>query len=289
MKTWKTALLVTFSVGILLLLILFHWVFIIPERAELLLPNSTNSPVVKQCYQNPNPIAVDDNGKIDLLVWNIYKQNRDNWQSAIDRYSQKRQLMLLQEVSLTDEFTQWIAKKSWGSNYVNAFKAFDVSSGVLNLATQMPSKACAYVQVEPWLRLPKSALYASYPLTDGQNLAVINIHAINFTFGVEDYQHQIEHLSNVVMQHQGPLIVAGDFNSWSPQRMNKLHQLTNSLNLQEVYFSPDHRKRFITGLALDHVFIRDLDVINAKAPMTDASDHNPLLISLKISGYTKPK
>lgn len=289
MTKWYARIVAVLSCSALIFLLLFRGLFNIPEQPQLLLPNENPSSEVKQCYKNPTSKPIDDNGTISLLVWNLYKQNNPSWRSELDRYSQQRQLILLQEVSLTDEFASWLSSKPWGSQYVNAFKVFDTSAGVLNLASQMPSEACAYVQVEPWLRLPKSALYARYRLSNGEYLAVINLHAINFTFGVSDYQKQIDTLRRIVQRHTGPLILAGDFNTWSESRMASVRQVTGSLKLKEVTFKPDERKRFITGLPLDHIFVANLDVINAKAPITDASDHNPMLVELRISGYTKPK
>lgn len=55
-----------------------------------------------------------------------------------------------------------------------------------------------------------------------------------------------------------------------------------SIGLQEVAFDPDHRTTFITGLPLDHVFYRGLVLKKAEAPKSDASDHNPLLVSFQL-------
>jgi hypothetical protein len=48
-----------------------------------------------------------------------------------------------------------------------------------------------------------------------------------------------------------------------------------------VAFAPDNRKQFINGMALDHVFYRELNVVSAQSPVTSASDHNPLLVSFR--------
>jgi endonuclease/exonuclease/phosphatase (EEP) superfamily protein YafD len=56
-----------------------------------------------------------------------------------------------------------------------------------------------------------------------------------------------------------------------------------TLGLSQVTFEPDHRKKFITGLALDHVFYRDMKVKRAEAPLSDASDHNPLIVEFSLN------
>ncbi|MCV5940289.1 EEP domain-containing protein, partial [Escherichia coli] len=66
-------------------------------------------------------------------------------------------------------------------------------------------------------------------------------------------------------------------------RITAMKQALREANLREVQFSPDHRTQFITGLPLDHVFYRGLTLKNAKAPQSDASDHNPLLVSFTLN------
>ncbi|TOE88347.1 endonuclease/exonuclease/phosphatase family protein, partial [Vibrio parahaemolyticus] len=86
------------------------------------------------------------------------------------------------------------------------------------------------------------------------SLAVINVHAINFTVGTEEYTSQLSALETLLKQHSGPIVFAGDFNSWSEYRITAMKQALREANLREVQFSPDHRTQFITGLPLDHVF-----------------------------------
>ncbi|NNN43151.1 MULTISPECIES: endonuclease/exonuclease/phosphatase family protein [Vibrio] len=262
----------------------FQVVFKVPNQPQLLTVGQDALGRDLLCYQNPHPLPLDNDGQLNIFVWNIYKQNRSNWDSELTRYSQQAQLLLLQEASMTEGLREWIAKQAWDGAYVNAFEVFGESTGVLNLAHVMPSFACAYTQLEPLLRLPKSGIYARYSLSNGQQLAVINLHAINFTYGAKIYREQIETLIKALRQHHGPIIVAGDFNSWSSQRLSVLKSALASLSLQEVVFSDDHRRTFITGLPLDHVFYKGLVLENAKAPESSASDHNPLLVSFRLLG-----
>jgi len=263
----------------------YQYVFNVPLQPQLLTvgDNANGKPLV--CYQDPSAKPLDDNGEINLLVWNIYKQNRTNWSQALTQFSQGKQLLLMQEASLTEELKLWIANNGWGGNQVSAFKVMGESAGVINLAKTMPSIACGYTEMEPWLRLPKSGIYARYPLSNGEYLSVVNVHAVNFTYGTQEYQLQLNALAEELEKHQGPVIVAGDFNSWSEQRLGVMKNVLFSLGLQEAEFSPDHRIRFMTGLPLDHVFYKGLVVKNAKAPESDASDHNPLLLSFSLSQY----
>ena len=260
----------------------YKLVFNIPEHPQLITvgENSVGQPLV--CFQDDKALPLDQQGQLGLLVWNIYKQNREGWSEELSRLSSDAQLLLLQEASLNTGLKQWLSEQGWEGNQVNAFKVMGESAGVINLARTTPNLACGYTEMEPWLRLPKSGIYARYPLSNGQVLAVVNLHSVNFTYGTDEYQLQLEALANELSQHTGPIIVAGDFNSWSEERMSVMKQVLTSLGLSEVSFSPDNRVRFISGLPLDHVFYRGLKLENAKAPESGASDHNPLLLSFSL-------
>ncbi|MDA0146856.1 endonuclease/exonuclease/phosphatase family protein [Vibrio sp. LaRot3] len=263
----------------------YHTIFKLPQSPQLTTVSGQSSQLEVStnqgqpeltCFESQTAEPIDLNGQINLLVWNIYKQNRSNWQQISQEITQDKQLLLFQEASMTDALKAWINQDNWSGNLVDAFKAFDTSAGVLNLAHQLPIKACAYTELEPWLRLPKSALYAEYALSNGQSLAVVNIHAVNFTYGTEEYHRQLSTLANALKQHQGPMIVAGDFNSWSEQRMLVMREVLESVGVIEASLQPDNRTQFVTGLPLDHLFYRGLALETAKASITDASDHNPI-------------
>ncbi|HDY8156426.1 TPA: endonuclease/exonuclease/phosphatase family protein [Vibrio vulnificus] len=260
----------------------FHTVFHIPEQPEMTTISDGSFNQQLHCYESSTRASIDQEGRLNLLVWNIYKQNRANWQSVLTQMSAGAQLILLQEASLEDGLKRWIASGGWSGEQVNAFKAFDKAAGVLTLGWRKPRLACGYTQLEPWIRLPKSGLYSEYPLSDGQMLIVVNLHAVNFTWGVQEYQQQVNDLIAALKEHPGPAIVAGDFNTWSEKRLQAVTERLENAGLIEVVFSPDQRTRFITGLPLDHVFYKGLVLQKAEAPQTDASDHNPLLVSFTL-------
>ncbi|WP_341658802.1 endonuclease/exonuclease/phosphatase family protein [Vibrio sp.] len=269
--------------------IAFDSIFSLPSEPKIALISRSNEAFSQYCVEKTSNRKLDDNGQLNLLVWNIYKQNRGNWQQSLQSFAKDKHLVLLQESRLTVELKNWLKSQRWYSYQVDAFEIFDTSVGVLSLSQTTPQKACAYTELEPWLRLPKSALYTTYPLSNGQLLAVINIHAVNFTYGTQEYQNQLDTLIGLVEQHSGPVIVAGDFNSWSEARIAVIEQALNQLGLIEANYSPDNRTQFITGHALDHVFYRGLNFIRAEAPITDASDHNPIEAYFELTDVVKPQ
>jgi len=263
-------------------LLAFQWVFTVSEQPQLISQSGENVTQTVKCVDFDTPQAIDNEGVLNILVWNIYKQNKPSWEVALNHLSQQSQLLLLQEASLTSELKRWLIDGQWISNQVSAFKALGSDAGVISIAHKAPIRACAYTSKEPWLRLPKSALYSEYQLSNGQQLAVINIHAINFTVGTDEYLSQLATLEKALKAHQGPIIFAGDFNSWSAERISAMKVALADIDLKEVRFSPDQRTQFITGLPLDHVFYRGLKLKYSKAPLSDASDHNPLLVSFAL-------
>ena len=124
-------------------------VFSLPQRAQVsTLSSNVVSPQLA-CYNNPKPIAIDKDGRLSVLVWNIHKQSHAQWQAELTALSQDKQLLLLQEASMTPQLRRWIDQGKWSGNLVDAFKAFDTSAGVLNLAHQLPKKACAHTEMKP--------------------------------------------------------------------------------------------------------------------------------------------
>ncbi|QIQ21804.1 endonuclease/exonuclease/phosphatase family protein [Zophobihabitans entericus] len=222
---------------------------------------------------------LSDERKIDVLVWNIFKQKRSAWTSVLEKYGKPSQLVLLQEAQTTPELINYVTRNHIVADQVPAFSFNDNYAGVMTLAKTYPVCALPFKEREPLIRIPKSALITIYPLAQThQMLMVANIHAVNFSFGIKIYQQQIRLLLNRIYQHQGPVILAGDFNTWSKQRLDLLHYLTTSINLQQVRFTSDIRKTFL-GRPLDFVFYRGLDIEQARTIYTMASDHNPLSVT----------
>lgn len=282
----KTRLLSCVAIAVGLTLAAKAFIFTVPTEPEFIelssAPEQKSLQYKSGCAQFDVSAPIDRNGQLNVLVWNIYKQQKVDWKKALKALSEQSDLVLLQEASLTPELKTFVIDKSYSAELVRAFDVFDTSAGVLTLATEPASKVCAHTAIEPWLRLPKSALLSEYRLSNGENLMVVNLHAINFTLGTEDYKNQIEALSKEIEGHQGPLIVAGDFNTWSDARLNELILQTDLLSLKEVIFTPDERMRFMTGLPLDHIFYRGLKVKEAHSIKSNASDHNPLQVSFSL-------
>lgn len=238
---------------------------------ELILP--THRVVVDQ------PLTVSNT--INILVWNIFKQKRKDWLSILKNCAMSNQLILLQEAHTTPVLINYINRYYKVADQVPAFPYNNSFSGVMTLAKAYPLSVWCYKEKEPLIRIPKSALVTVYALANTtKTLMVANIHAVNFSFGIKTYQQQLKQLLQQMDRHEGPIILGGDFNTWSRQRLELLYQLTRNINLLPVNFNLDLRKTFL-GRPLDFIFYRDLTLTNASIMQTVASDHNPLFVTFQ--------
>ncbi|MBO8136113.1 MULTISPECIES: endonuclease/exonuclease/phosphatase family protein [Dickeya] len=220
--------------------------------------------------------------RLRVMVWNIFKQQRTNWLSVLKGFGENTQLMLLQEAQSSPELIRFATTHYLSAEQVPAFVLPSHPSGVMTLSSAQPMYCFPLREREPLIRLAKSALITVYSLSDGRLLMVINIHAVNFSLGVEAYTKQLETIGEQLKRHNGPVVMAGDFNAWSQPRVSALYRFAHRMGLGEVVFSDDQRRRAF-GRPLDFVFYRELGVANSSVLVTDASDHNPLLVEFDVS------
>jgi len=220
---------------------------------------------------------------LKVLVWNIFKQQRAEWLSVLQNFGKDAHLMLLQEAQTTPELVHFATSNYLAADQVPAFVLPQHPSGVMTLASANPLYCCPLREREPLLRLAKSALVTTYPLPGGQMLMVVNIHAVNFSIGIDVYSKQLGSIDEHLLHHQGPVIMAGDFNAWSRQRIHVLYSFARNVGLREVRFADDHRRKAF-GRPLDFVFYRGMNINDSSVLVTKASDHNPLRVEFQLPG-----
>lgn len=214
-----------------------------------------------------------------LLNWNIYKQQREQWQKQLQEWIKNSDIVTLQEVKDSPTFNQF--NNTNGLFYLQnyAFKYKDDIYGVNTLSQYRSHFICGTRVFEPWIRVPKTGLASIYPINNSTKpLLVINFHGVNFTFTAKPLIQQIQPYLELIATHKGPVIFAGDFNTWSQSRLNDVDNLLRHAGLTEVAFANDRRTTRFTR-PLDHLYFRGLKVINAESLATDASDHTPQLVT----------
>ncbi len=211
-----------------------------------------------------------------VLVWNLHKLQDPNWQNELTRWGKTSDLLMLQEAQDDPGLAAWLAGEQFKWQQVAAFRFQERASGVLNGSTVEQVYSCSLRIPEPATRLPKSSLLSLYPLQGSRYpLMVINVHAINFELGMAAYKQQVTQVAKLTRKYQGPVIVAGDFNTWGDKRRVLLQNTMARYQLQEASYQSDERTR-VAGLPLDHLFYRGLTLSQAEAVSSHGSDHNPL-------------
>jgi len=202
------------------------------------------------------------------------------------RLAAKNDLLLLQEAVSDAPMGEVLKREGFSWEMADAFSVHGLERGVLIAARVAPVDGHALRTYEPFFPLPKSAIVTHFRLVGRrQQLAVVDLHGINFSLGLRRFRKQLEAVAKELKHHDGPMIFAGDFNTWSVRRNNVLGEVTKRLGLVEVEPVPDDRRRAF-GQHLDHLFVRGYSVVDARSCEVKSSDHNPIearIVALHIA------
>lgn len=214
--------------------------------------------------------------RFHLITWNVHKGQDTGWQEDLERLSKQADFVLLQEATQHQNLSTFST-----TLFVSSFSFNELLSGVKIFTQTQPEWYCGGGVAEPLVQIPKVASVMSFPLEKGDSLLLINVHLINFEWGISAYQTQLEQLFSFVENHQGPIIISGDFNAWNERRLNLANNLMQKYGLDSVALSQDERVRFL-GYPLDYIFTRDVKVVRATSEVVTSSDHNPLLMEFEL-------
>ncbi len=171
--------------------------------------------------------------------------------------------------------------------------------GVMTFSSAAPveSELLSSRHRELLVTAPKEALITRYCLQDGRSLLVANLHAICFErWGSRKFRAQLEAIGSRLAAHDGPIILAGDFNTWNRRRLEAVDRLARSLDLEEVSGFPPTRMtgdrgsralNWICGvdprLPLDRIYQRGL-LVESQEVLDGyrSSDHLGLLTMLRL-------
>lgn len=155
----------------------------------------------------------------------------------------------------------------------------------------MPSKHREFL-----ITAPKLSLVTEYPLANGQRLLTVNVHILAFErWGTTGIRSQLEDLQAVMEAHTGPIVLTGDFNTWSQKRLGVVQKVADALELTEVRDFPpgrrmaDKEKSFLNwllgidkGIPLDRVYYRGFTHRSAKVLTYESSDHRAIEVTLEL-------
>jgi endonuclease/exonuclease/phosphatase (EEP) superfamily protein YafD len=231
----------------------------------------------------PAPARALDPAAIRIVTWNLHKQENDGWAPDLTVFAAGHDVLLLQEVALVAPLQDVL--RGAGLRFVmgSSFIYEDADYGVLTASRVAPVTACTQRIEEPLLRIPKSAVVVWLPLAGTtRTLAVANVHSINFSLSLGAYEAQLAALADVLEQHDGPILLGGDLNTWSQARLDAVARTAQRLGLVEIVFADDGRTRFL-GQQVDHLLVRGLAVTSSGTTTVESSDHNPVAATLRLA------
>jgi len=254
-----------------------------PDAVEVrTLPCDAAIGVARKWFPPKQPGPALDPARIRILTWNIHKEDDSGWDTDLARFAEASDIVLLQEVTLIDPMTDILRKAGLQWVMASSFIYKDTDIGVVTAARAPTVAHCTQRVTEPLLRLPKSSVVTWLPLRGSRKLlAVANIHSINFALTLGEYEAQFAGVVEALAQHDGPIILAGDLNTWSDDRVAALQNVARKLGLTEIPFESG-RSRFL-GHELDHILVRGLAVESAAAIAVKSSDHNPVTAVVRVA------
>ena len=218
---------------------------------------------------------------IRCLVWNILKARRRWWAEDFGELVADRDLVLLQEAVLRAP-SDALFTRSERFEWVMARSFRQPRSGIehgIKTGCVAPARARGFhlsPHAEPVSNTRKLLLATRYPLAgESATLLVLNMHAINFVT-IGKYVGQLEQLRAALAAHAGPVILAGDFNTWSPARLERFVEVAEEAGLREAAMDRSRRLAHLNS-HLDHVFYRGLALRGvASLEHVRSSDHAPI-------------
>jgi len=225
--------------------------------------------------------------RLSILCWNIQKRSltpafRHVFEHLLEAYG--AHIVAIQEVRLPHGHMPACFKPfshALSCNIVRSRECY----GVMTLSRYPLLTARPYLSKtrEVGVATRKSAVLTIHHLPDGERLAVLNVHAINFV-PYTLFERELERLAGLLSEvGEKRLIVAGDFNTWNGKRQGLLEHAMRDFGLEKA--EPENGKtiKSILGKPLDHIYYRGLRLERATVVDTPVSDHNPIhaLFSVK--------
>lgn len=225
--------------------------------------------------------------ELTLCVWNVWKQSGGkSFEFEFKHLTAEADLFLGQEALITREALSLFARPPFEVIHAATYRRMDgCRDGVITLSTSptvVPPKRIISATAEPLLRTTKAALLTYYYMGDVSKslLAVVNFHSTLLRRPKTAHQEIlriIEHLES----HEGPVIFAGDFNTFSKAHFREMEKALKLLGIIHILPKEEPRKRLAR---LDQLFVRGLEVTSLHVDTSfKHSDHFPLICKLSLA------
>lgn len=227
-------------------------------------------------YNSTREKALVPGQKVNVFVWNVHKYTDELARQTVAKKSEIADFVLIQESMMGDGFTAFYESAKSMAWY--SAKSFETDPGIFTgVTTGSKYRVVAASGILSYAREPVTSTPKMIVLTEidikgrSETLLIANIHGINFVSTAE-FASQIEQLQNALLEHKGPIIVAGDFNLWWYERALVLGRMARNVGLDYVWLEGDRRT-----LPLDQMFVRGLSIVKGRVMSEQGgSDHWPL-------------
>lgn len=221
--------------------------------------------------------------EFDIFVWNVFKgQKARLFENDFRSLGEGKDFILLQE-AIVDQRMPKIWKEDFSSYEWNLAQSFhykkDLTSTGVAIGSKLRPESVDFIRAKTrelfWLT-PKLTLFSEYDFA-GKKALFVCTHVLNFvTLGA--FTESLYEIAQKIAGFNGPIVLAGDFNTWNFKRYMIMKSIFRDLGLEHVDLDDDGRI-----LKLDHVFVRGFEVVRARVHHSIlSSDHFPLEIRLKL-------
>lgn len=215
-----------------------------------------------------------------FVTWNIYKGKKSGLYQDLSYLIETNDFVVVQEFLLgTNQQKQMEGFLDFYWGFAKSFKDSGEWTGVATISKHLPYESVPLQSedTEPFAGTPKMSLVSKYKTDNGRELWIVNIHSLNFDPGHGSFMNQLDDVVDYISQYQGPMIFAGDFNTWSSTRFEYLMEKMSALSMERA---PIENPMGIFSQTLDHIFYRGLEDVEPELlHELVSSDHKPLRIS----------
>lgn len=265
-----------YLLNILILLLIVSITQISSAQSSILCDRNSNQNFIRFS----KGIAPLNHQTLQVLSWNVLKFERPNSFEDLVVLASTADITFIQESmhssGLEKNFTEKISM-DW-----TFFKSFCKNNGASGVQTgtrfqQLDVEMRKSPAVEPIVKTPKVTGFSTVEI-QGKKVLLVNIHGLNANTG-KDFEKHMDQAASVIAKFNGPVIWAGDFNTWSPTRTIYLINIAKKMGLQLLIPAVDNRK-----LKLDHILVRGFKMVSLEILDTyQSSDHFPVRAELEFS------
>lgn len=221
----------------------------------------------------------------NLCVWNLHKgSGAAHFESDFRRLARENTMILAQEALLSPNLRQTFEMTGFQSIHAASYRRSDgMLDGVMSASKAPPTappERVVSARSEPIFRTPKVAVVTEYEvLGSAKPLTVVNAHSTLFR-SVAQARREMHWLMSGIARNGGPLIVAGDFNTFSRGHFLMMSRELSRWGLRHARIPEDPRPR---RKNLDHIYTRGV-VISGQELRQDvtSSDHYPIVCRVSI-------